>query len=89
MPEGFEKIPGMIYPWLNSTEVPDNTGSDEIPWGAHNRSAQAILPAGGAPGGNPELYKVVYIITVDVTNTGEVAGTEIPQLVRIYSLAPT
>ncbi|KAI1192612.1 glycosyl hydrolase family 3 N terminal domain-containing protein [Nemania serpens] len=77
-PEEFERVPGMIYSWINDTEIPDDSGS--IPWAAHNRSAQAILPAGGAPGGNPELYKVVYVITVDVTNTGRVAGTDIPQL---------
>ncbi|RYC60055.1 hypothetical protein CHU98_g6175 [Xylaria longipes] len=80
LPEGFEKVPGMIYPWIDDTDIPDDTGSPNFPYAAHNRSAQPILPAGGAPGGNPELYKVVYIITVDVTNTGEVAGTDIPQL---------
>ncbi|KAI1157740.1 glycosyl hydrolase family 3 N terminal domain-containing protein [Nemania serpens] len=77
-PEEFERVPGMIYSWINDTEIPDDSGS--IPWAAHNRSAQAILPAGGAPGGNPELYKTVYAITVDITNTGKVAGTDIPQL---------
>lgn len=80
-PEGFEGVPGMIYPWIASTDIPDNTGSPDFPYEARNRSAQPILPASGAPGGNPELYKVVYVITVDVTNTGEVAGTDIPQLV--------
>ncbi|KAI0424068.1 glycosyl hydrolase family 3 N terminal domain-containing protein [Xylaria sp. FL1042] len=79
-PEGFEKVPGMIYSWINNTDIPDNTGEPDFPYAAHNRSAQPILPAGGAPGGNPELYKVVYIITVDVTNVGEAPGTDIPQL---------
>ncbi|KAI1080309.1 glycoside hydrolase family 3 protein [Whalleya microplaca] len=78
MPEGFEKIPRMIYPWINSTDIPDGTGS--VPDGAHNRSAQPILPAGGAPGGNPGLYTVLYVVGMDITNSGEVAGTEIPQL---------
>ncbi|KAI0438663.1 glycosyl hydrolase family 3 N terminal domain-containing protein [Xylaria telfairii] len=80
LPEGFQKVPGMIYPWINDTDIPDDTGSPDFPYAAHNRSSQPILPAGGAPGGNPQLYKVVYIITVDVTNVGEVAGTDIPQL---------
>ncbi|KAI0799347.1 glycosyl hydrolase family 3 N terminal domain-containing protein [Xylaria sp. FL0064] len=79
-PEGFQKVPGFIYSWINNTDIPDNTGTPDFPYAAHNRSAQPILPAGGAPGGNPELYKVVYIITVDVTNSGEVLGTDIPQL---------
>ncbi|KAI1349208.1 glycosyl hydrolase family 3 N terminal domain-containing protein [Xylaria sp. FL0043] len=79
-PEGFQKVPGFIYSWINNTEIPDNTGTPDFPYAAHNRSAQPILPAGGAPGGNPELYKVVYVIAVDVTNSGEVPGTDIPQL---------
>ncbi|KAK5624993.1 hypothetical protein RRF57_000709 [Xylaria bambusicola] len=79
-PEEFQKVPGMIYPWIDSTDIPDDTGSPDFPYAAHNRSAQPILPAGGAPGGNPELYKVIYIIEVDVTNSGEVPGTDIPQL---------
>lgn len=80
-PEGFQKIPGMIYPWLNSTDLPDQ---GEIPYAAHNRSAQPILPAGGAPGGNPELYKTVYVVSAALENTGDVAGTEIPQLVCVF-----
>ncbi|KAI1809181.1 glycoside hydrolase family 3 protein [Poronia punctata] len=79
-PAGFQAIPGMIYPWLNNTDISDPNGPDEIPYAAHNRSAQPILPAGGAPGGNPELYKTVYVVGVDIENTGDVVGTEIPQL---------
>ncbi|KAI0394463.1 glycoside hydrolase family 3 protein [Xylariaceae sp. FL0594] len=79
-PEGFRGIPGMIYPWINSTDIPDGPDWGDIPYAGHNRSAQPILPAGGAPGGNPDLYKVVYVVSVDIENTGEVAGTEIPQL---------
>ncbi|KAI0404102.1 glycosyl hydrolase family 3 N terminal domain-containing protein [Xylaria palmicola] len=79
-PEGFQKVPGMVYPWINNTDLPDYTGSPDYPYAGHNRSAQPILPAGGGPGGNPELYKVVYVVSVDVTNTGKVDGTDIPQL---------
>ncbi|KAI8627478.1 glycoside hydrolase family 3 protein [Xylariaceae sp. FL1651] len=80
MPEGFEKIPRMIYPWINSANISNQTNTDGIPAGARNASAQPVLPAGGAPGGNPRLYKTVYTIGVNVTNTGAVAGTDIPQL---------
>ncbi|KAL7619941.1 beta-glucosidase [Parahypoxylon ruwenzoriense] len=78
MPEGFEKIPRMIYPWVNSASVPNTT--EEIPPGARNASAQPVLPAGGPSGGNPNLYAVLYAISVNITNSGEVAGVEIPQL---------
>ncbi|KAI0002723.1 glycoside hydrolase family 3 protein [Xylariaceae sp. FL0662B] len=80
MPEGFSKIPRMIYPWTNSADLPNNTGPADVPEGSQDGSAQPILPAGGASGGNPGLYAVVYVISVDITNSGEVAGTEIPQL---------
>ncbi|KAI2471132.1 glycoside hydrolase family 3 protein [Annulohypoxylon bovei var. microspora] len=77
-PEGFEKIPMFIYPYINNATLPDST--EDIPENSHNRSAQPILPAGGPSGGNPELYKVLYVISANITNTGEVAGAEIPQL---------
>ncbi|KAI0165096.1 glycoside hydrolase family 3 protein [Hypoxylon sp. FL1284] len=76
-PEGFQMIPKFIYPYIHNASYPDPA---EIDWAAHNRSSQPVLPAGGPSGGNPELYKVWYIVTVDITNSGEVAGTEIPQL---------
>lgn len=78
-PEDFERIPKFIYPYINNTTLAEFP--DDFPRSAHNRSAQPILPAGGPSGGNPELYKVWYVITANITNTGEVAGTEIPQLV--------
>ncbi|KAF3059456.1 putative beta-glucosidase A [Daldinia childiae] len=77
-PEGFSKIPRFIYPYINNPTIPNITA--EIPPGGHNASAQPILPAGGPSGGNPELYEVLYVISADITNSGEVAGTEIPQL---------
>ncbi|KAI1483743.1 glycoside hydrolase family 3 protein [Daldinia eschscholtzii] len=77
-PEGFSKIPKFIYPYINSANISNTT--EVIPPGGRNASAQPILPAGGPSGGNPDLYKVLYIISADITNSGDVAGTEIPQL---------
>lgn len=77
-PEGFAKIPKFIYPYVNDATPPEPVDIDPP---THNRSAQAILPAGGPSGGNPDLYKVWFVVTADITNGGEVAGTEIPQLV--------
>ncbi|KAI1771552.1 glycoside hydrolase family 3 protein [Hypoxylon cercidicola] len=76
-PEGFEKIPGFVYPYVHDATPPEPAVIDPP---THNRSAQAILPAGGPSGGNPELYKIWFVVTADITNSGEVAGTEIPQL---------
>ncbi|RDW83373.1 putative beta-glucosidase G [Coleophoma crateriformis] len=33
-----------------------------------------------APGGNPALWDYLYSVTVNLTNTGSVAGAEVPQL---------
>lgn len=41
------------------------------------------------PGGNPALWEVVYNVTVDITNTGDLAGAAVPQLyVTLPSTAP-
>ncbi|KAI1385345.1 glycoside hydrolase family 3 protein [Hypoxylon trugodes] len=77
-PEGFERIPRFIYPYINSTTLPNTTY--DIPPNSQNASAQPILPAGGPSGGNPAQYKVLYVVSANITNTGEVAGADIPQL---------
>jgi beta-glucosidase len=80
-PPGFVQVPRYIYPWINST-APGSQGPHDVPDGARDGSPQCLLPAGGAPGGNPELYDVLYEVTATVTNTGNVAGEEVAQLVR-------
>lgn len=77
-----------IYPYLNSTDLKassDDTDyglpSDQyIPPGATDGSSQPLLPAGGAPGGNPGLYEIVATVTATITNTGDIAGDEVAQL---------
>jgi len=79
-PAGFKKIWPYIYPWLsgpNVTIVQSSAGVTP----ATNASMQPILPASGAPGGNPRLYDVMYTVSAEIKNTGTVLGTEIPQLV--------
>ncbi|KAM7220704.1 putative beta-glucosidase A [Rhypophila decipiens] len=79
MPAGFTKITPYVYPWLvNGNNL--TSALPVSPAGALDGSAQPRLPAGGAPGGNPGLYDVVYTISATIQNTGKVAGTEIPQL---------
>ena len=86
-PSNLTAIKAYIYPYLNSTDLATsaNSGSDYgdnsfVPPNSQNGSAQPLLPAGGAPGGNPELYDVLYHITATITNTGNVPGEEVPQL---------
>jgi beta-glucosidase len=51
-----------------------------LPANAQNGAAHPVNPAGGAPGGNPRLWDVMFTVTATVTNTGTVAGDEVPQL---------
>jgi beta-glucosidase len=81
MPEGFPRISPYIYPWLNQSIAMLPSNGTTLPHGATDGSAQPLLPAGGAPGGNAGLYDVLYTISVLIKNTGDVFGTEIPQLV--------
>lgn len=85
-PANFTKTSLYLYPWLNTTNLsaavsgPHYGNNDFIPEGALDSSPQKVNPAGGAPGGNPGLYDVLYEVTATITNTGSVAGDEVPQL---------
>jgi beta-glucosidase len=85
-PPGFAQVPLYIYPYLNSTDLPTSANDPSygvpgyVPPGAQDGSPQPKLAAGGAPGGNPMLYDVMYTVTATVTNTGGVGGEEVPQL---------
>ncbi|KAK5661728.1 hypothetical protein OQA88_9828 [Cercophora sp. LCS_1] len=79
-PPGFSKIQPYVYPWLSGSNATVGPNPGLTVTSATNGSSQPILPAGGAPGGNPGLYEILYVVSAEVTNTGEVAGVEIPQL---------
>ncbi|KAJ6096145.1 beta-glucosidase [Penicillium sp. IBT 16267x] len=88
-PDTFRYIKAYIYPYLNSTvslkaasEDPEYGCTDFIPKHALNGSPQQLNPAGdrASSGGNEMLYDVMYEVTATITNTGEVAGDEVPQL---------
>lgn len=75
-----------IYPYLNSTDMAEASKDPqygvevELPAGSQDGSPQARIAAGGAPGGNPQLWDIVYSVSATVTNTGKIAGEEVPQL---------
>ncbi|KAF9886936.1 hypothetical protein FE257_010677 [Aspergillus nanangensis] len=87
-PDGLKKIHEFIYPWLNTTDLKAATAdpyygekdSEYIPSSAQDASPQPRLPASGGAGGNPGLYEDLFRISVTITNTGNVAGDEVPQL---------
>ncbi|KAI7329200.1 glycoside hydrolase family 3 protein [Hortaea werneckii] len=85
-PSNLTRVPLYIYPWLNSTNLSRAYGADGygdssfVPEGALDGSSIEAHPAGGAPGGNPLLWDVLYRVTADITNTGPMGGIEVPQL---------
>lgn len=85
-PANLTYVNKYIYPYLNSTNLKTASQDPEyglnvtLPEGSQDGSPQTRIPAGGAPGGNPELYDVLYTVTATVTNTGKIAGEEVAQL---------
>ena len=85
-PRNFRALTGFIYPYLNGTNLTtaaNTTGfGDEsfIPEEALDGSPQPKIGSGGAPGGNAQLYDILYRVRASLTNTGKVAGDEIVQL---------
>jgi beta-glucosidase len=85
-PANLTYVKNYIYPYLNSTDFaeasrdPEYGIEVELPEGSQDGSPQAKIPAGGAPGGNPQLYDVLFTVTATITNTGKIAGEEVAQL---------
>lgn len=85
-PANLTYVDKYIYPYLNSTDLKEASKDPEygldvdLPEGSTDGSPQAKIPAGGAPGGNPQLWDVLYTVTATVTNTGDLAGEEVAQL---------
>ncbi|KAI4195472.1 MAG: hypothetical protein LQ350_007183 [Teloschistes chrysophthalmus] len=85
-PSNFSAVPFYIYPYLNGTDLQSVANEIDyglpgfVPAGSQDGSPQPRLAAGGAPGGNPELYDVLYQVRATITNTGSVAGEEVVQL---------
>ncbi|KAI1187052.1 glycoside hydrolase family 3 protein [Nemania serpens] len=92
-PSSVRYIREFIYPWFNTTlslkaasADPEygRTAAQFLPPGAIDSKAQTLQPSAPGltdqPGGNRLLFDELYIVTAQITNTGHVAGDEVPQL---------
>lgn len=87
----FPYIYQYIYPYLNVSD-PKQASADPhygkltaeqfLPPKARDDSAQPLLRSSGrnSPGGNRQLYDVLYEVEVEVTNTGKLLGDEVVQM---------
>ncbi|GAP90060.1 putative glycoside hydrolase family 3 protein [Rosellinia necatrix] len=92
-PTAVRYIREFIYPFFNSTsslkdasQDPEygRTAEEFLPAGALDAKPQKLQAAAPAltdtPGGNRQLWDELYIITAEITNTGDIVGDEVPQL---------
>ncbi|KAK0630878.1 glycosyl hydrolase family 3 N terminal domain-containing protein [Bombardia bombarda] len=89
-PSNLQYVYQYIYPYLNTSDARNasqdphfgQTAAEFLPPNATDSTSQPLLRSSGksTPGGNRKLYDVMYTITADITNTGSIAGDEVPQL---------
>ncbi|GAB7360059.1 hypothetical protein MBLNU230_g7581t1 [Neophaeotheca triangularis] len=78
-PPSFRKLQNYIYPYITSTSS-IKRGKYPYPAGYDLSNPHPLSPAGGAQGGNPDLYASAATVKATVTNTGTRAGSCVVQL---------
>jgi len=81
-PYGLRKLKKYVYPWLTSTSDIKH-GSYPYPKG-YSTEPHPRSPAGGAEGGNPDLYTEVATIQASLHNIGSVLGDAVVQMYVSY-----
>jgi beta-glucosidase len=86
----FPYVYQYLYPYVNTTDAKEasddpqygQTAEEFLPPHATDDDAQPLLRSSGgnSPGGNRQLYDIMYTITADIKNTGSIVGEEVPQL---------
>ncbi|CUM66716.1 uncharacterized protein PRCAT00004395001 [Priceomyces carsonii] len=75
--------PWHIYPYLSNKSTSEDKKA-RYPEGYNERHRHFPPAAGGGPGGNPALWKVLYQVTADVENVGDLGGSFVAQLYIEY-----
>ncbi|KAI0015325.1 glycoside hydrolase family 3 protein [Xylariomycetidae sp. FL0641] len=86
-PDGFDKIWRYLYSYLDrgaadkahAIGAKNNTSSSYPYPEGYSTTQKPLLPAGGAPGGNPALWDEVFALSLEVANAGAAAGKAVPQ----------
>jgi beta-glucosidase-like glycosyl hydrolase len=81
-PAGFRKLKKFIYPYI---EKVSDVKKGAYPYPVGYDIKQTPSEAGGGEGGNPDLWNVYANVSVNVKNSGPVAGKEVVQLYIAYT----
>lgn len=85
-PKNIRRLKKFVYSYItNTSEI--SYGSYPYPDGYYDQ--QDLSQAGGDEGGNPDLWNVYVSVSVDITNTGDIAGKEIAQVYLSFENAET
>ncbi|KAL8745967.1 MAG: hypothetical protein Q9190_001964 [Brigantiaea leucoxantha] len=76
-PPNFRKLRNRIYPYIDSAS---KIKHGKYPYPRGYTESQPLSPAGGAQGGNPDLFTTHLSISVSVKNTGTRKGMQVVQL---------
>ncbi|KAM7200654.1 glycoside hydrolase [Naviculisporaceae sp. PSN 640] len=88
-PEGFTRLEKYIYPYISSEDEIGLVDGKGYPYPDGYDTKQPLSQAGGAEGGNPDLWEVYVKVKVDVENKGVADGAIVPQLYLSYpEIAP-
>ncbi|KAB8235015.1 hypothetical protein ETB97_010687 [Aspergillus alliaceus] len=80
-PKNFNRIWRYLYPYLDNPEAAAANSSKTYPYpDGYTTEPKPAPRAGGAEGGNPALWDVVFSVQVQVTNTGSRDGRAVAQL---------
>jgi beta-glucosidase len=76
-PKGLRRLKKYIYPYIDSVS---DIKQGAYPYPKGYETAHPLSPAGGAEGGNPDLYTPALKLQATLSNTGKLPGSVVVQL---------